>query len=272
MDDLAKADCYRILGLTENATKEQLRYAYRKLALRYHPDRNKTLGAQEKFKQISEAYANALAVLDEQETEPDPTPVRPDAPAFSREERSILVLREGKQRLRELSGKANGNVMYLLELTLEEVAKGTRRNLSVIQKTLCSFCNGTGEDCAHCQGTGTNEESRYTQLTIPAGAEEGMQFRLTKHADHRGDIYVEITIKPHMVFQRDEEGNIYCDLYVPSSQLKRGKKCEVTALEGSTFAIHVPPRTKKGTMFVVQGRGLPKWGTSTNSDLMVKIV
>src|SRR4030042_5418775 len=52
-----KRDYYEVLGVQKNATKDQIKDAYRKLALKYHPDRNKDAGAEDKFKEISEAYA-----------------------------------------------------------------------------------------------------------------------------------------------------------------------------------------------------------------------
>ena len=61
-----KGEWYEVLGLPENATREQVRSVYRQLALRYHPDRNKSPEALEKFKEISQAYAEACAILDEE--------------------------------------------------------------------------------------------------------------------------------------------------------------------------------------------------------------
>ena len=54
---MTKRDYYEILGVSKGATKEEVKKAYKKLALKYHPDRNKEDGAEEKFKEISEAYA-----------------------------------------------------------------------------------------------------------------------------------------------------------------------------------------------------------------------
>ena len=52
-----KRDYYEVLGVAKDATKDQIKGSYRKLAMQYHPDRNKSAGAEERFKEISEAYA-----------------------------------------------------------------------------------------------------------------------------------------------------------------------------------------------------------------------
>ena len=270
MSDRAKRNYLTVLGLPENASREQLRGAYRRLALQYHPDRNKNPAAQEKFKDISEAYARALELLNDQEPELDPVTTPRDV--STEEEHSTLVLREGKQPLIELRQESRQNLMFALELTLEEVAKGTRKTIFATEKSICDFCKGTGTNCVHCNQRGIHEEVHEIPLRIPPGVEDGMQLRLTGREDFGGDVFVEVSIRPHLIFQRDEKGNVYRDLQVTPNELRRGREFRIRAPDGSTVSLHVPSSTKKGTIFVVQGRGLPKWGTSTNGDLMVKIV
>jgi molecular chaperone DnaJ len=275
----AKVNYLTVLGLPEDATREQVRGAYRNLALKYHPDRNKSPTAQEKFKEISQAYRRALELvedqnqeveLEDQEVEPDPVTTPRDA--FVDQVHPTLVLSEGKQTLRELEERSNGNVMYALELTLEEVAKGARKTIHATQKNVCRFCNGTRINCAHCNETGIDEEVHEIPLRIPAGVEEGMQLRLAGRGNFGGDIFVELTIRAHAVFQTDCEGNVYRDLQVTSSELRRGREVRIRTLDGSTVSLHIPTSSKKGTIFVVPGRGLPKWGKSANGDLMVKLI
>ena len=247
-----------------------MRSAYRDLALRYHPDRNKSPAAQEKFKDISEAYARALELLNDQDAEPE-TDTTPHYDS-EEEERSTLVLREGNQPLIELKDGARGNLMFALELSLEEVARGSRKTILATEKSVCQFCNGKGTKCVHCNETGIHEDVHEIPLRIPPGAEEGMQLRLTDSGDFGGDVFVELSIKPHPVFQRDEEANVYRDLQVTPNELRNGREFRIRVPDGSTVSLRVPPSTARGTIFVVQGRGLPKWGTSTKGDLMVKIV
>jgi molecular chaperone DnaJ len=313
-----KGEWYEVLGLPENATREQVRSVYRQLALRYHPDRNKSPEALEKFKEISQAYAEACAILDEeaedayeqdegtetldqnpyptapqpseQETEtldqnPYPTAPQPSeqetetldqnpyptAPQPSEEETSNLILRDGEKVLKEV--KEEGNVRCNLEVSLEEVAQGSRKRITTTQKSVCEFCRGgIGKaTCRHCHGIGIREEVSEIPLTIPPGIEDGMQLKLAGRGHFGGNVYVEVTVKPHPLFQRDLD-NVYYELLISSAQLRRGKQVDIPTLDGSIAVLRIPPKTRKGTIFVLQGRGLPKYGTSAKGDLMIKIV
>jgi molecular chaperone DnaJ len=276
-----KGEWYEILGLPENATREQVRSVYRQLALRYHPDRNKSPEALEKFKQISQAYAEACAILDEeaedsaeQEEEMEPAVQTPHTitPSPANHQDSSVVLSDGP-RILKAEAEQKGNVKCRLEVCLEDVATGTRKRITMTRKNRCYFCKGDAEKatCEHCHATGILEEVSEIPLTIPPGIEDGMQLKLTGRGHSGGNVYVEITVKPHQIFQRDV-GNIYCEKSVSHAQLRRGKEIKIPTLDGSEAFLRIPPKTRKGTIFVLQGKGLTKWGTSTKGDLMVKIV
>ena len=278
----SKGEWYEVLGLPENATRKQVRSVYRQLALRYHPDRNKSPGALEKFKEISQAYAEACAILDQEaenavdqgeEIETSDQIPHPTGPQTSEHEASNLILRDGEKIL-TAEVKRKGNVRCELEVSLEEVAKGTRKRITITQRGMCDFCKGGAEKkaaCEHCNGTGIREDVSEIPLAIPPGIEDGMQLKLAGHGHLGGDIYVDVTVKPHQLFQRDVH-NIYCEIPVSANQLRRGKQIEIPTLDGSAAFLRVPPKTRKATIFVLQGKGLPKWGTSAKGDLMVKIV
>jgi molecular chaperone DnaJ len=78
-------------------------------------------------------------------------------------------------------------------------------------------------------------------------------------------------VKPHKFFTRDKE-NIYCEIPVSVIQLRHGKRLEIPTLDGSSASLRIPAKTRKGTIFVLQGKGLTEWGSSAKGDLMVKIV
>jgi molecular chaperone DnaJ len=267
-----KREYYEVLGVPENATKEQVKAVYRQLALRYHPDRNKNPKAQEKFKEITQAYAEACAALQNQDFETGERALDEIFAPISVREEPVPDLRDGRRVLR-VEGRRRGSVKYDLEVSLKEVATGTRKTISMTRRSLCVFCEGLGRksSCRHCNGRGITEETREISLTIPAGVEHGMQFKLAGDGNFGSDIFVQIIVKLHRIFQRDMN-NIYCEVPVSATQLRNGTEIEIHTLDGSTASIRVPPRTRKGTIFVLQERGLPKWGTSRKGDLMAKIV
>jgi molecular chaperone DnaJ len=306
-----KREYYEVLGVPEDATKEQVKAVYRRLALRYHPDRNKNPAAQEKFKEISRAYAEACAALENREyvTEEEASeenfsgsipkrqaPFReelfreePDLEEPFREEQfreepvleepfreelfredPVLDLRDGKRILTVEEGP-NGNLKFTLEVSLREVATGTKKTILATRRSICRFCHGTSlkSRCKHCKGTGVAVKVDTFSCTIPPGVEEGMQFRLAQK-NLGEDIFVEIAMRPHQLFTRLVD-DIYCEVPVLITKLKRGGEISIPTLDGSTDLLRIPPKTRKGTIFVLQGRGLPKWGTSTKGNLMLKI-
>jgi molecular chaperone DnaJ len=267
-----KREYYEVLGVPENATKEQVKTVYRQLALRYHPDRNKNPKAQEKFKEITQAYAEACAALQNQDFQIGEWELDEIFAPISVREEPVPDLRDGRRVLR-VEGIRRGSVKYALEVSLREVATGTRKTISMTLRSFCVSCEELGRksSCRHCNGTGITEETREISLTIPAGVEHGMQFKLAGGGNFGSDIFVQIIVRRHRLFQRDMD-NIYCEVPVSATQLRNGTEIEIHTLDGSTASLRVPPRTRKGTIFVLQEKGLPKWGTSTKGDLMVKIV
>jgi molecular chaperone DnaJ len=274
-----KREWYEVLGLPENATREQVRGIYRRLALRYHPDLNKSPEALEKFKEISRAYAEVSAILDgeaasattQDECKEPLDQLSPSIVQSSGHQPYFLILRNGVEILRGV--KEKGSVRCELGVSLEEVAKGTRKRITLTRRRTCDFCKGGAKkvSCVRCGGSGISEDVSKIPLTIPPGVENGMRLKLAGRSHLGGNIYVEIVVKPHRVFQRDGD-NVYCEMPISMAQLKRGKQMQIRAPDGSSALLRIPPRTRKGTMFVLQGKGLPKWGTNTKGDIMVKIL
>jgi molecular chaperone DnaJ len=184
---MVKRDYYEILGVNKNATKDEIKKAYRKLALKYHPDRNKSPDAEEKFKEISEAYG--VLVDDEKRRQYDLYGHAGIDSRYTREDifRTIniedifrdmglgfggfdsifdLFFGEGRRK----TGPRRGNdLRYDLELTLEEVNRGTSKRIKVEKKVTCKTCGGSGsrpgselQACTACDGTG---EIRITKRT-----------------------------------------------------------------------------------------------------------
>lgn len=179
-----KRDYYEILGVPRDAKKEQVKDAYRKLALQYHPDRNKSPDAEEKFKEISEAYAVLSddekrgqydqfghAGIDQRYTWEDIFRTT-DFESIFRDLGfgfggfdSIFDMFFGRRRpWREERPRRGPDLRYDLAISLEEVSTGVTKELTVPRREVCDVCNGSGarkgtepKSCQRCKGTGQIE-------------------------------------------------------------------------------------------------------------------
>jgi len=175
-----KRDYYEVLGVSKNVSGDEIKKAYRKLALKYHPDRNKSSDAEEKFKEISEAYTVLSdsqkrqqydqfghAGIDSRYTEEDifrgvnfDEIFRGMGFGFGGLGDVFESFFGGMGRTR--SGPQRGaDLRYDMELTLEEVVKGVKKKISVYRADQCNTCKGSGakpgtkiKNCPDCKGSG----------------------------------------------------------------------------------------------------------------------
>jgi molecular chaperone DnaJ len=183
-----KKDYYDILGVPRNATQEEIKSAYRKLALQYHPDRNKSHDAEEKFKEISEAYA--VLSDEEKRRQYDMFGHAGIGSRYTREDifkgvdfdeifrdlgfggfDSIFDVFFGRHR--ERYGPEKGyDLRYDLEITLEDAFRGLNTEIEIPRNEECNVCKGTGarpgtepKTCLKCRGTGQVQYSRMSGFT-----------------------------------------------------------------------------------------------------------
>jgi molecular chaperone DnaJ len=186
-----KRDYYEVLGVQRNASKDEIIGAFRKLALQYHPDRNKAPEAEEKFKEISEAYAVLSddekrqqydmlghAGFDQRYTQED---------IFRGADFSAIFRDLGfgfGDIFRHFFGGGFGgdfservnrgrDLVYDLEITLEEAAKGTEKEIEIPRTEKCDVCNGSGASpgtsprtCPQCNGAGKVQHMRKSSFAM----------------------------------------------------------------------------------------------------------
>ena len=163
-----KRDYYEVLGVARDATPEQLKAAYRKLAMQYHPDRNNgDKGAEERFKEVGEAYS---VLSDPQKRQRYDAfghvgdGPQPDFGNFSFDSAFDLfdMFFGGAGRRRTRTGPQRGDDLRMnIEITFEEAVFGAKRTIEVPRATQCAECKGSGAragttstQCTACQGTG----------------------------------------------------------------------------------------------------------------------
>jgi curved DNA-binding protein len=260
-------DYYDVLGVRRDASQEEIQQAYRKLARTYHPDLNKDPGAEERFKDISEAYA----VLSDPETRerydafgPGFRQVPEDAdPQTWR--RAGAASGAGRQagsgfgsglgdgiNLDDLlgglfGGRVRGGFGTIpgadheaeLEVTVEEAYRGTQRTVSL----------------------GTAEGTRTLDVTIPAGVTDGQRIRLGGQGGQgsggarAGDLYLIVRIAPHPRY-RVQGRDVSTDLLLAPWEAALGTSVAVDLPDGEA-KVTVPAATSSGRRLRLRGRGLP---------------
>jgi molecular chaperone DnaJ len=171
-----KRDLYEVLGVSRDASQDEIKKAYRKLAIQFHPDKNPgDEGAEEKFKEIAESYA----ILSDQDKRTrydrfghSATSGAGDFGGFSNIEDIFSAFGDifgggfgdifgGGSRRRGRADNRGGDLQLRLRLTLEEIATGITKKIKVKKYVGCDECNGTGsakdsrpEQCPVCHGTG----------------------------------------------------------------------------------------------------------------------
>jgi molecular chaperone DnaJ len=186
----AKRDYYEVLGVATNASKDQIKDSYRKLAMQYHPDRNKSPGAEEKFKEISEAYA--VLSDDEKREQYDTLGHAGFDQRYTRED--IFRGADFESIFRDLGfGFDFGDIFssffgrgtveervtrgrdlaYEVDISLEEAAHGTEKEIQFPRIEKCEACNGTGASpgttpkiCSKCGGNGQVQNVRRNGFSM----------------------------------------------------------------------------------------------------------
>ena len=189
---MPKKDYYEILGVKKSATKQEIKKAYRKLALKYHPDKNKEKGAEEKFKEISEAYAVLYdeekrklydqyghAGIDQQFSQEDifrgadfrdifrNMGFGSSGMGFEDIFESFFGNRGGYGRRNQ--PRRGADLRYDIQISLEQAYSGLETTIRVPRTENCENCNGTGakpgtdkKTCPQCKGTGQIRQTRRT--------------------------------------------------------------------------------------------------------------
>lgn len=283
-------DYYAVLGVERKASEKDIKAAYRKLARQYHPDTNQgSKGAEERFKEIAEAYevlkdpekrrrydmlgANWKAGSDFQ---PPPNfngfpfdignmggfgkdspfsdffdllfgqtfgPGSPGQPGQG----SFGAFR-GAQATKGVDQEAE------IELSIEELAKGTARNIQVSKP-----------------GT----KPRTLQVKIPAGVRPGSRVRVPGEAGaappggKAGDLYLKVKLRSHPNFSLEGD-NLVSELKISPAQAVLGGEVSVETLDGIVH-INVPAMSQSGRLLRLRERGLPKLKDGSRGDHLVRI-
>ncbi|MDR1368173.1 MAG: molecular chaperone DnaJ [Candidatus Accumulibacter sp.] len=323
---MSKRDFYEILGVNRDASEDDIKKAYRKLAMKHHPDRNPgNAKAEETFKEVKEAYE--ILSDTQKRTAYDQfghAGVDPQAGmgggAFSDAFGGIFDEIFGGRRGGGRSNIYRGaDLRYNIEITLEQAAFGTETKIRIptmveceschgsgakpgtqpqtcptcqgsgqvrlqqgffsIQQT-CPKCHGTGrvisDPCPACHGNGRVKQHKTLAVKIPAGVDEGDRIRLSSEGEPGinggppGDLYVQVSLKSHPVFQRDHN-DLHCEMPISFSTAALGGEIEIPTLD-TVAKIRIPAETQSGKVFRLRGKGIKNVRGQSPGDLLCHVV
>lgn len=292
-------DPFVTLGLHRDAPREDVKRAYRRLAMRWHPDRNASAAAESEFKRIKAAYE---LILD------------PHAYGEWLQEWTRAQAAAAPEAAPPATPSAT-DLTQTLELSLEEAAHGCRKDVELARSTRCPGCLGGGRirrqssmpcaqcsgcgrvrggrtgtrlceacagrgylreaDCADCAGSGWRTQRRTLAVKVPSGVLDGERLRLARQAgeDGAGDVYLELRIAAHPLFVLHGR-DLRCTVPVSVFRLLLGGGIEVPTLDGLA-PLELPsgaaPESLADTEFRLPGLGFPKKHGRGAGDLLVRL-
>lgn len=328
---MSKRDYYEVLGLSRDASDRDIKKAYRRMAMKYHPDRTKgDKESEDKFKEVGEAYEvlsdpqkraaydqYGHAGVDQSHGQGGFGGGADFGDIFGDVFGDIFG---GGRRGGGARGPQRGaDLRYNMELTLEEAVRGVTKEIHVPTLVHCEQCNGSGakpgskpktcttchghgqvqmrqgffavqqvcptcngrgqiisDPCTKCHGEGRYEQSKKLSVKIPAGVDTGDRIRLSgegeagDHGAPAGDLYVQVHVKEHPIFTRDEN-NLYCEVPISFTQAALGGDIEVPTIDGRV-KLKIPAETQTGRMLRIRGKGVQSVRSSSVGDLICKVV
>lgn len=341
---MAKRDYYEVLGVSKDASADEIKKAFRKLAIEHHPDRG---GNEEKFKEVNEAYE--VLKDDKKRQRYDQfghagvggasgggaggNPFEGFGGFGQGQEvhfdfgdlglgdifSSFFGGNGGRGQQRTARGRdietnvditfeqaifgtevdVNMNIQDNCEhckgTTVEpgyelktcETCKGSGQTVRVTQTifgniqqaAVCQTCSGRGKIpekvCSVCSGKGTQSKKQDITLKIPAGVDDGATIRLREHGEAvangpKGDLYVNIRVKPHKKFTREGE-LILSEEHIDMVDATLGTEIDVDTVDGPV-KMKVPAGTQSGTDFKLSNHGVPDMRGNSRGAHIVTIV
>ncbi len=340
---MSNKDLYDVLGVARDSSDSDIKKAYRKLAIQYHPDKNQgDKEAEEKFKEISGAFE----ILKDSEKRRkydqfghdafrgggpsgqgvDPFDLFRDAFGGNNTGGggggSGSIFEDffgGGQNTGNDPGKRGADLRVSVTISLEQAASGIEKEIKYHHhvecdpcsgsgsaqgsgKSMCSTCGGIGQvasnqgfisirrtcptcsgsgvmienPCTKCRGEGRRKISDSIKVDIPAGVSDGNRLCSRGRGDagmyggSSGDLYVDINIKEHEQFDRDED-DLFHELMIPFTLAALGGNINVPTLQGKVL-LKIPSGTQSNKTFRIRDKGMPNLRSRGRvGDLYVKI-
>jgi molecular chaperone DnaJ len=328
---MSKRDYYTVLDVARTATEAEIKKSYRRLAMKFHPDRNPNdAEAEEKFKECKEAYevltdAQKRAIYDQHGHE-GLNARGGGGTGFSASDAFSDIFGDvfgdifgGGRRGGRQQVFRGADLRYDLELDLEQAVFGHTSDIEFTTLTECEPCQGSGaspgskpvtcdtcngvgqvrmqqgffavqqtcprckgrgqiisQPCDSCLGQGRLRKKKTLNIKVPQGVDNGDRIRLTgegeagRNGGPPGDLYVEIRVKEHPIFERDGS-HLSCEVPVSFGTASLGGTVEVPTL-GGNVELKVPGETQSGRVFRLKEKGVKPVRGGATGDLFCRVV
>lgn len=323
---MSKRDYYEVLGVARNVGDDELKKAYRRAAMKHHPDRNPgDKAAEAAFKECKEAYEvlsdggkrrlydqHGHAAFEHGMGGGNAGPGFHDVGDIFGD---IFgnIFGGGRQQ----APRRGADVGYVMELDLEDAVAGVEKRIEIPTLASCEPCKGSGSadgkidtcatchgrgqvrmqrgpfamqapcphcggsgktianPCPNCAGAGRVEEDKTLSVKIPAGVDNGDRIRLAGEGEAGptgtppGDLYVEVRVRPHAIFERDGD-DLHCEVPIRISQAALGDTVRVPTL-GGEVELRIPGETQSGKVFRLRDKGVKSVRSRAPGDLYCKV-
>lgn len=326
---MAKRDYYKVLDVARNASEAEIKKAYRRLAMKFHPDRNPgDQQSEEKFKEAKEAY-EVLSDAHKRTAYDQFGHAGVDgsrggagfsaADAFSDIFGDVFGDIFGSGRRSRSQVFRGADLRYELELELEQAVFGDAVNIDFATLCECEQCKGSGAapgssvitcetcggagqvriqqgffavqqtcprckgrgqvvsaPCDACLGQGRARRNRTLSVKVPPGVDNGDRIRLSgegeagRNGGPPGDLYVEIRVREHPIFQRDG-AHLSCEVPISFATAALGGSVGVPTLAGDV-TLKIPAETQSGRVFRLREKGVKPVRGGATGDLFCRVV
>jgi molecular chaperone DnaJ len=320
-------DYYQELGVSRDATPEEIKRAYRKKARTLHPDVNPSPEAEERFKKVSQAYDVLSDPEKRRAYDMGADPYAGGAGGFGQGFSFSDIMDAffgagagASQRGPRSRQRRGQDALVRLDIDLADAVFGGEKELTIETAVACSTCHGDGAQpgtsrrtcevcggrgeiqqvqrsflgqvmttrpcmtcqgygevlvnpCFECSGDGRVRTRRTLKIKVPAGVDTGTRIQLTgegevgQAAGPAGDLYVEVAIRPHAIFQRRGD-DLHCTVELPMTAAALGTTVKLDTFDGVN-ELEIRRGTQAGDAMTLRSLGVTHLRGTGRGDLIV---